>query len=90
MSFSRLHQERSLWPSCDALYFSRSLGEWLHYPESSNNVRRVWTPVVQFLRTVEGRISIWIQLNIRLETAYHMQSTVYQGSPTVRALVLLR
>ena len=30
------------------------------------------------------------QLNIRMEAAYHMQSTVHQGSPTVRVLVLLR
>ena len=30
------------------------------------------------------------QLNIRMEAAYHMQSIVHQGSPTVRALVLLR
>lgn len=37
---------------------------------------------------VEYRIGS--QLSIRMEAAYHMQSTVYQNSPTVRALVLLR
>ena len=30
------------------------------------------------------------QLNIRMEAAYPVQSTVHQGSPTVRVLVLLR
>ena len=39
---------------------------------------------------VGAEYRIGSQLNIRVEAAYHMQSTVHQGSPTVRALVLLR